>query len=73
MPRALLLEPAGFRRCVGRFLREERGAAAVEYVIVGSLVALLALSGVALMAGETGGLLARTIELFSQATAPLNR
>lgn len=63
--------PASIRPPPRHFLREEAGATAVEYALVSSIFALLAIGGFMLMATETGGLLARTVELFRAATSAL--
>lgn len=63
--------PAPVRSLPGRFLREETGTTAIEYVLISSIFALFAVGGFMLLTSETGGLLTGTVELFRTATSAL--
>lgn len=44
---------------IGRFLRDETGATAMEYALIGSLISLTIIGGAIMIADEVGALFVR--------------
>ncbi|KAB2721771.1 Flp family type IVb pilin [Brucella intermedia] len=51
-----------------RFMKNRAGSTAIEYALIGTLVSIAIISGVALMAGSVGGKFNETARQFEQAT-----
>ena len=51
-----------------RFMKNKAGSTAIEYALIGTLVSIMIISGVALVAGSVGGKFNDTATQFEQAT-----
>ena len=51
-----------------RFMKNRAGSTAIEYALIGTLVSIMIISGVALVAGNIGGKFNDTATQFEQAT-----
>ncbi len=51
-----------------RFMKNRAGSTAIEYALIGTLVSIAIISGVALMAGNVGEKFNDTARQFEQAT-----